>query len=135
MLVRMTATNMPLQTPGGRRFDLFAHLRKVRVGGPQEWPVLQETALGDIIEGRVCALRRTKVAATLAEKKTFFKTFIKEIKVNQTEVTIEYKDPILVEGVPEPFHFEVLSMMGNGGSCRIRTCDLGIKSPLLCLLS
>jgi hypothetical protein len=68
-LVRMTATNLPLQALSGRDFDLFAHLREVKVGHPVDWLVRVPYDDGEAIEGRICALRRTKVAAALAEKK------------------------------------------------------------------
>ena len=88
-----------------------------------------------VVAGYARFLREALNDASLPEKKMFFKTFIRAIKVTPSEVTIEYIAPILVEGVPEAFRYEVLSLDGTGGSCWIRTSDLGIKSPLLYQLS
>lgn len=67
VLVRFAMDNLPLQTPSGKRFDL---LKRLRALGPRElgdWPV-QLTWDGQTLEGRVCAVRKSRPAAEKARK-------------------------------------------------------------------
>ena len=68
VLVRMRIKGLPLETPRGTRFNLLSRLRKLRVGELGEWPVRLVGAKGSLITGRVCAIRRSRTAAALAEK-------------------------------------------------------------------
>lgn len=69
VLVRMRIKGMKLQTARGRPFRLLTRLRTLRVGEVGEWPVMVAGAIESAIPGRVCAVRRSRVAAALAQKK------------------------------------------------------------------
>jgi len=69
VLVRMRIKGIPLETLGGRRFNLLARLRSLRVGGMAEWTVRLAASNESPIAGRVCAVRRSRTAAALAEKR------------------------------------------------------------------
>jgi hypothetical protein len=67
VLVRFAMDNLPLHTRMGKPFDL---LKRLRALGPREiadWPVRLEWK-GQTIEGRVCAIRKSRHAAERARK-------------------------------------------------------------------
>jgi hypothetical protein len=67
VLVRFAMDNLPLQTRTGKPFDL---LKRLRALGPREiadWPVRLEWNK-QTIEGRVCAIRKSRQAAERARK-------------------------------------------------------------------
>ncbi len=69
VIVRLNSANFPLLGPSGREpFDLLAHLRRLRGVQPGEWSVRFESG-GDLWEGRLCAVRKTRAAADIAKKK------------------------------------------------------------------
>ena len=69
VLVRMRIKGMRLETPRGKPFNLRARLRKLRIGEAAEWPVRVVAATRSAMAGRVCAVRRSRTAAALAEKR------------------------------------------------------------------
>lgn len=69
VLVRMRIKGMPLQTPEGGRFELLPRLRTLRVGEIGDWPVQVAADSDPPIQGRVCAIRRSRTAAALAQKR------------------------------------------------------------------
>jgi hypothetical protein len=67
VLVRFALDNLPLETRRGARFDLLKHLRGL---GPREigdWPVRLAWE-GDTLDGRVCAVRKSRQAAEKARE-------------------------------------------------------------------
>jgi len=50
-----------------KRWDVFTHLRQLKVGEVGDWPVQLETAAG-LIPGRVCAMKKSEAAAAKARK-------------------------------------------------------------------
>ena len=70
-IVRLPLTNLPLQTQSGRPFPLLKKLRKLRIGEVGDWTcwVQPETQDEDPIRVRVCALKKSKVAAQKAREK------------------------------------------------------------------
>ena len=67
VLVRFAMSNLPLQTPNGRGFDLLRHLRKLRGTRIGDWPVCIQWE-NETIEGRVCALRKSRQATERAQQ-------------------------------------------------------------------
>jgi len=67
VLVRFAMSNLPLQSPNGRGFDLLRHLRKLRGTRIGDWSVciLWEN---ETIEGRVCALKKSRQATERAQQ-------------------------------------------------------------------
>ena len=61
-------------------------------------------------------LRGVLGEADLSEKKMFFRTFIRKIVVNSSEVTIEYTPPTQTDDVAEPFRCDVLPLEERGGA-------------------
>ena len=61
------------------------------------------------------------------EKKSFVRTFVKEVKVTGDEVLITYTIPMLPNGNDED-KLSVLSFGHDGGPGRYRTCDQSVMS-------
>jgi hypothetical protein len=68
VLVRLNGFIFPLLTPGGKSFDLLAHLRKLPKRGAGEWAVCFEEG-GQRYAGRVCAIRKGALATARAQAK------------------------------------------------------------------
>jgi hypothetical protein len=72
VLVRFALDNLPLQDAAGRRWDLLKHLRRLNSTQVGDWPV--ELAFeGQRLSGRVCALKKSRPARLLAQKKLLAK--------------------------------------------------------------
>jgi len=71
VIVRLPLTNLPLQTESGTPFPLLKKLRKLRMGEVADWTcwVQPEDPDEDPIRVRVCALKKSKVAAQKAREK------------------------------------------------------------------
>lgn len=69
VLVRINATNLPLQLPEGGKFDLLAHLRTLHGSDMGDWDVVTICRDGKAINGRVCAIKKNKEAARIAKEK------------------------------------------------------------------
>jgi hypothetical protein len=71
VIVRLPLTNLPLQTESGRPFLLLKKLRKLRMGEAGDWTcwVRPEDPGKEPIRVRVCALKKSKVAAQKAREK------------------------------------------------------------------
>lgn len=67
VLVRFAMSNLPLQTSNGRGFDLLRHLRTLRGTRMGNWPVCVQWE-NEIIEGRVCALKKSRQATERAQQ-------------------------------------------------------------------
>lgn len=68
VLVRISHTNLPLKTPDGHGFDLFAHLRTLSGTKLGDWPV-RISHKGETFSGRICAVKKSAVAAERSRKK------------------------------------------------------------------
>jgi hypothetical protein len=68
-------------------------------------------------------LRETLSEGTLAERRAFIRTFVKEVKVTGNDVVMTYTNPILPGGRIEE-KVPVLCIEHYGGRYRTRTCDL-----------
>jgi hypothetical protein len=68
VLVRLNSTSFPLLDEKGTVFDLLANLRTIKGVGPSEWPVyfVFEKKKYKV---RLCAIRKTKVAAEKSKSK------------------------------------------------------------------
>jgi len=71
VLVRLPLRNLPLQTLGGKPLALLARLRRLRTGEIGEWEgqMVPESKEHVPINIRICALKRSKTAATQARKR------------------------------------------------------------------
>jgi len=69
--VRINPQNLSVRENGGESFDLLAHLQTLQTTGPAgEWIVRLPAT---VIEGRVCALRKSQEAMTKPETWEFAK--------------------------------------------------------------
>jgi hypothetical protein len=69
VVVRMRINGHSLQTRRGGKFDLLKELSVLKVGDIADWPVRMTASGKKSVGGRVCALRRSELAAALAEKR------------------------------------------------------------------
>jgi hypothetical protein len=71
VIVRLNLSNLPLLDRKGRPFDLLAHMRRLRPGGVGDWPVLiaPDKRGQAAIEGRLCAIRKSRTATQRARQK------------------------------------------------------------------
>jgi hypothetical protein len=69
VLVRINATNLPLQLPDGGRFNLLSHLRTLSGSKLGDWDVVVACRDGKTINGRICAIKKNKDAARIAKEK------------------------------------------------------------------
>lgn len=67
VLVRFAMSNLPLHTSNGRGFDLLRHLRTLRGTRIGDWPVCIQWE-NETIEGRVCALKKSRQATERAQQ-------------------------------------------------------------------
>ena len=75
-------------------------------------------------------LRALLGESPLLERRSFIRSFVNEVKVTGDQVVLTYTLPmapkeLTVEGISVP------PIVHHSRPCRIRTCDQGIKSPLL----
>ena len=68
VIVRMNASNFPLLRRTGRTFDLLGHLRMLRGTQVGDWAVRVEGKNTEI-NGRVCAIKKSKVETQRAQRK------------------------------------------------------------------
>ena len=69
VVVRVNVQSLPLFTRSGRRLALFARLRTVRGGHIGEWPAYVAGAQGQLLAGRLIAIRRSRHAARIVRKR------------------------------------------------------------------
>jgi hypothetical protein len=71
VLVRLTLTNLPLQTESGRPFPLLRRLEKLRIGEIREWScwIRRQGEDEERIEARLLAVKRSRTATEQARKK------------------------------------------------------------------
>jgi hypothetical protein len=69
VLVRINLSNFPLvNAKTGKPFKILPHLRSLSAKKIGNWPVKFEYD-GQVVNGRVCAIKKTKIAADLARRK------------------------------------------------------------------
>jgi len=62
VIVRLNTSSLPLFTAKGKRFDLRQHLQKLpEAGTTMQWPVCLKGP-GQVVEGRLCAVRKSETA-------------------------------------------------------------------------
>jgi hypothetical protein len=86
VLIRMNLANLPLRTAKDQEFDLLKHLRRLSTRKVGEWDA-HFTFETTYVEGRVCALKKSRIAAELARDK-IMKAASKKQKVPKPE-TVE----------------------------------------------
>lgn len=72
VLVRFRLNGFPLSTPTGADFDALARCRLLEEGEAREWPVVLRDLTSQArapLQGRLCAIRKSRTAALDAEKK------------------------------------------------------------------
>jgi hypothetical protein len=87
VLVRMNTGNLPLKTASGKNFDLLKRLRRLRAQDIGEWAVsfVHENT---VVRGRVCAIKKSRVAAKAAQEK-IIQVAIRKQQTTKPE-TLEY---------------------------------------------
>ena len=95
VLVRVNPLTLVIYgSTGKRRTHLLTHLRKLsRPGEVGDWPVFV-TGEDRLIEGRVCALRKSESAIRKAERKLHQKAYKKQVEVRPE--TFEYAKYVVV---------------------------------------
>lgn len=70
VIVRLNLVTLPLFEPNSaQRFDILAHVRKLKIGQARSWPVSVHPKAGKPIQGRLCAVRKSREAATKARER------------------------------------------------------------------
>ena len=69
VLVRMRVGGLCCRTADDRPFPLFSRLKTIRIGQVGEWDAWVVTRDGTRIQRRICAIRRSRAAAGLAERR------------------------------------------------------------------
>jgi hypothetical protein len=88
VVVRSNGRSLPLLTAQGQRFKLKAHLRKLKVGQVQEWP-LYFRAGDHTWPIRLCAIRKSRLATERAQRKARRKaqTHQREVSADALELS------------------------------------------------
>jgi hypothetical protein len=71
VLVRMTVSGPALYDADGKTFNLLKHLRRLKGAHIGDWPVRFTSQQGAVVRGRVCAIKKSAVAAQHAIEKIF----------------------------------------------------------------
>jgi hypothetical protein len=82
VLVRWNSFSFPLETLDGERFEALKELDKLPKRGAREWAVCFKYA-GNTYTGRLCAIRKSAIAAARAQQKLRRKASKRQKKVNQ----------------------------------------------------
>jgi hypothetical protein len=86
VLVRMTlGSTVSLYHPDGQRFGVLNHLRSLKGEAIGDWPVILKTKK-KVIRGRVCAIRRSRMAAQHAQQEVTYRHQHKGERVSKTEL-------------------------------------------------
>ena len=93
VLVRFALDNLPLQDPAGRPWDLLKNLRRLGSTQVGDWTV--ELAFeGQRLVGRVCAIKKSRQARLVAQKKLLLKNVGNNIQTKDS--TLESSGYIFV---------------------------------------
>jgi IS4 transposase len=93
VVVRLNSSGFPLEDRRGRRLDVLSRLRRLRGIAPTEWPV-QFAVEKRTYQARLCALRKSQVAAERAKRKILQEAARKQKKVRPE--TLEYAEYVVV---------------------------------------
>lgn len=70
VIVRLNLVTLPLyEARSAQRFDILAHVRGLRAGAAQAWPVSVRPKGAAVIDGRLCAVRKSALAAAKARER------------------------------------------------------------------
>ena len=89
-----------------------------------------ELADAETVAEYVVDLRNLLTDSSLTERKSFVRSFVKEVKVTGNEVLLTYTIPMLPKGVTEE-RLPVLSIVHGGGPFWIRTRDPSLIRTVL----
>jgi len=131
VIVRLNSTNFPLlDGEGARAFELLENLRSLRGHEPGEWRV--RFLVGEkTYRARVCAIRKSKLAAERAKRSTLRAASKKKKKVRPE--TLEYAEYIFVLTTLEPTILDADGVLEfYRARWQIELCFKRLKS-LLCL--
>ena len=95
VIVRLNSTSFPLLygQDNEKAFDMLLHLRELKTGQAGEWPVGFKFK-SKVYDGRLCAMRKSAVAAEIAKKKA-----INEAKKKQRAIraeTLEFAEYVFI---------------------------------------
>lgn len=68
VLMRMNSNSLPLKTSKGAAFDLLKYLRTLSTRDVGDWDV-EFSHEGKVVTGRVCAIKKSRIAAQIAREK------------------------------------------------------------------
>lgn len=95
VMVRVNTTSLPFSDADGQPFDLLQAVSALKKPGTvKSWPVQVGSRKGQIVEGRVCAIRKTKQAIEIAHEKIRKTANKKQTKTNPE--TFEYAKYVIV---------------------------------------
>lgn len=94
VVVRVNPVNFPLYGPTGRTISLLTHLPELsKPGQVGEWPVFLQKQ-GGLIEGRICAVRKSETAIESAQQRLRQKASKKQTTLRPE--TLEYAKYVIV---------------------------------------
>lgn len=93
VVVRLNSTSFPLLDKSGDPFELLRSLRRLRGHEPGEWSVVFDTR-SEQFKARLCAVRKSKVAAESAKKRVLQEASRKGIQTRPE--TLEYAEYVTV---------------------------------------
>ena len=77
VIVRVNQQILPLYQEDGSRFKLLENLKTLdKTGETAEWTVIVKNDEGELVKGRICAIRKNSEAIKLAQKKATRKSSI-----------------------------------------------------------
>jgi len=95
VLVRFHSSNLPLFSRSGTEFKALEHLRCLVPGQCGDWDVwFRSPRRGDLIKGRLCAIRKSEEAIALAQKKLLKKASRQQRQVRLE--TLEYAEYVIL---------------------------------------
>lgn len=102
VMVRVNTASLPFADANGQPFDLLQAVSTLKKpGAVKSWPVQVHCRKGQMVEGRVCAIRKTKQAIEIAHEKIRKTANKKQTKTNPE--TYEYAKYVIVfTNYPEP---------------------------------
>ena len=70
VMVRVNTSSLPLADAAGQPFDLLQAVATITTAGTvRSWPVQVRSRKGDVVEGRICAIRKTEQAIEIAHER------------------------------------------------------------------
>lgn len=94
-MVRVNTQNFPMSNEDGEKFSLVEHVTEIkRAGDVRSWRVFVLGKNNRLVEGRICAVRKTEEAIKIAHEKIKKKAIMKK-HITQPE-TMEYAKYVIV---------------------------------------